>query len=121
MAVLILSDNLFSGTIPSEFEQMHKLEVLYLDNNDFSGTIPGEFGALDDLEVLVSHNNVLLTGSVSDGICQLFDGTGDLEYISVDCESIICDCNCTCGSSIRGRLGIEYYSTNRVDQLNPEP
>ena len=38
---ITLSDNLFSGTVPREWESLPKLETVHLQNNQLSGKLPG--------------------------------------------------------------------------------
>jgi len=61
---LLLSGNMFKGTIPNSIgEQLPNIVELCLSNNGFSGTIPESLGKLKRCEVLDLSKN-LLTGSI---------------------------------------------------------
>lgn len=98
---LILSENFLTGNLPTAFGLLCELQILYLDNNYFSGTIPSEFDALTGLKEVLFHNNSKLTGSISLDLCQL-SAAFLLELISIDCESVMCDCNCACAENVPG-------------------
>ncbi|MYD08112.1 MAG: S8 family serine peptidase, partial [Acidimicrobiaceae bacterium] len=63
VAVLTLSDNQLTGTLPSELGNLASLEGLNLYNNDLTGSIPASLGNLAKLEELYLHNNQL-TGTI---------------------------------------------------------
>ena len=64
--MLSLSNNIFTGHIPSSLENLTKLESLDLSQNRLSGEIPQQLAQLTFLEWFnVSHNN--LTGSIPHG------------------------------------------------------
>ena len=44
---LLISNNMFTGTLPTELGNMHGVERLWLQNNQLSGPIPSELGLLD--------------------------------------------------------------------------
>lgn len=46
---LSLSENEFTGTLPSEMTEMTALSLLFLDGNDFGGTIPSGIERLQEL------------------------------------------------------------------------
>ncbi|KAF8712825.1 hypothetical protein HU200_028598 [Digitaria exilis] len=54
-----LSNNFFTGAIPSSFSNMSQLEQLYIDSNQFDGHIPPILGNLQTLGVLNIFNNNL--------------------------------------------------------------
>ncbi|KAM7486512.1 hypothetical protein LguiA_002521 [Lonicera macranthoides] len=54
---LILSDNLLSGEVPDCWIGANKLMILDLANNNFSQNIPASFGFLDQLKLLNLRNN----------------------------------------------------------------
>ncbi|KAF3435981.1 hypothetical protein FNV43_RR23073 [Rhamnella rubrinervis] len=58
VAVLDLSDNLLSGTMPDCWLQWRRLGILNLENNNLSGIIPSSLGSLD-LQTLLLRNNSL--------------------------------------------------------------
>ena len=75
---------------------MTRLSFLSLLNNALSGSIPSEVGNLKSLQRLYLEDNCL-TGSVSTGLCDLFD-VGALEIIQADFGGIatfvISESNC---------------------------
>lgn len=55
MAYLVelrLNDNFLTGTLPSQFGKLTKLESITLDGNDLSGSAPNEVCGLNYLGVL---------------------------------------------------------------------
>jgi hypothetical protein len=67
---LVLSDNDFSGTFPTQLAELTKLEILLVDGNDIFGTIPSAL-----------CENVPLGG------------------IIVDCHNVSCGC-CVCSEKL---------------------
>ncbi|XP_059454593.1 putative leucine-rich repeat receptor-like serine/threonine-protein kinase At2g24130 [Corylus avellana] len=60
---LYISNNEFSGKLPSQMRYCRELSVLALANNKFDGSIPEGFGSLEKLELLyLGANN--LTGNI---------------------------------------------------------
>ncbi|KAG8365055.1 hypothetical protein BUALT_Bualt18G0063200 [Buddleja alternifolia] len=56
---ICLSDNHFSGQIPSNLSQCSQLQIMSLSDNYFSGQIPGEIGKLTSLQILyLGGNNI---------------------------------------------------------------
>merc|ERR1719174_237469 len=85
-------DNNFTGTIPSTLGNPPNLETLLLHGNSFTGTIPEALP--NKLKDATFHYNSL-EGDVSKNICaQMYQGK--LQSISVDCETVTCEC-CICG------------------------
>ncbi len=76
---LRISNNQFSGTLPSELTQLTLLQVLWLDGNNFTGTLPA-------------------------GVCELKGSVVGLDELSADClldpstgERLVqCDCCDVC-------------------------
>ncbi|XP_058075368.1 probable LRR receptor-like serine/threonine-protein kinase IRK isoform X2 [Magnolia sinica] len=63
LQVLDLSDNKFSGTIPSGIGVLRSLHILKMSRNSLMGVIPASIGALKDIDVLdLSENR--LTGEI---------------------------------------------------------
>ncbi|XP_020080702.1 receptor-like protein kinase 2 [Ananas comosus] len=60
---LVLSENQFNGTIPSEIFEYENLTVLDLSTNSLSGTIPEKIGMLSNLNALDLSSNQL-TGKI---------------------------------------------------------
>lgn len=54
---LVLSDNEFNGTIPSELFNLVPLQYFYVENNNLTGTIPTEIGNLLQLKRLILSGN----------------------------------------------------------------
>ncbi|CAL4900631.1 unnamed protein product [Urochloa decumbens] len=70
LAVIDLSDNRFSGSIPKAIGNLVDLHALNLSHNAFSGNIPAEFGRLSNVESLdLSWNH--LTGSIPPAMASL--------------------------------------------------
>ncbi|CAB9504842.1 Leucine Rich Repeat [Seminavis robusta] len=92
MEYLAFSDNLLSGTIPTEVGLLPSIQKLRFDRNTFTGAIPTEIGNLTTLEEVFFHgtylegniplefedllfletltfSNTSLTGSIPAGIC----------------------------------------------------
>ncbi|KAH9648266.1 Leucine-rich repeat receptor-like tyrosine-protein kinase PXC3 [Citrus sinensis] len=67
---LDLSNNAFSGTIPSAFGNLSELEFLDLSLNKFGGVIPRELGSLKNLRFFNLSNN-LLGGEIPDELKSL--------------------------------------------------
>jgi len=87
-----LDDNNLTGTIPSTLGNPPNLESLFLHGNSFEGTIPDTLP--NKLRDATFHYNSL-KGDVSKNICeQMYQG--NLQSISVDCETVTCEC-CICG------------------------
>ncbi|KAF8105209.1 hypothetical protein N665_0161s0009 [Sinapis alba] len=59
LVLLDLSNNHFSGTLnpKSALFELHQLRGLILSNNNFSSSLPSEFGKLNNLEVLYLSSN----------------------------------------------------------------
>merc|ERR1712232_736684 len=89
-----LDDNNFTGTIPSTLGNPPNLETLLLHGNQFTGTIPDSLATPKKLRDASFHYNSL-EGEVSPSICEnMYQGV--LQSISVDCETVTCEC-CICG------------------------
>eukprot|EP01018_Ginkgo_biloba_P027946 Gb_20000 [translate_table: standard] len=70
LTFLNLSSNLFTGSIPSSFKGLQKLERLLLDDNRLQGNIPSEIGKLKYLGLFSAGNN-LLSGTIPDSLAYL--------------------------------------------------
>jgi hypothetical protein len=69
---------------------MRSLENLWLTNNLLTGTIPSELGLMTSLTALYLTNNFLI-GTMPEEICAL-----QLESLEVNCDSVTCDCCTNC-------------------------
>ncbi|KAI3853505.1 hypothetical protein MKX03_017236 [Papaver bracteatum] len=58
--------NNFTGTIPSSFSNMSKLEKFQLGTNNFVGSVPIKLGNLKSLKVLRLRENNLGSGQAND-------------------------------------------------------
>ncbi|CAB9512276.1 Leucine Rich Repeat [Seminavis robusta] len=67
--LLKISDNLLSGSLPTEVGLWSRLVNLELQNTRISGTLPTELLLLDNLTSLVVMNTSL-TGSIPHGLCE---------------------------------------------------
>lgn len=82
------------GTIPVYLGALTNLMNVTLESNRFSGTIPAELADVTTLEVLqLDHND--LSGAVPAAFCDLKTNS-HLEYLSVDCGEVECDCCDNC-------------------------
>merc|ERR1712070_625223 len=85
-----------TGTIPTWFGELTRLELLDLDWNRISGTIPTELGLLTSLKYLMLNRN-LLTGTVPTQISYLphlkllMLDTNDLDYAVLIGDDEVCD------------------------------
>jgi hypothetical protein len=122
---LDLRNNSLNDTIPEELFEMTSLRNLYLSENMFVGNISAGFETLinlskfetDGLSSIVTQypeflpqaslwfhsgrlelNENSLSGAISDGLCSL-KTTGDLQYLSADCEEVTCGCCDNCVSN----------------------
>ncbi|KAG8492432.1 hypothetical protein CXB51_009735 [Gossypium anomalum] len=57
LALLDLSNNLFSGVVPDCFQSFGSLTALNLGDNSFSGSLPSSLGSLTSLEMLSLRGN----------------------------------------------------------------
>jgi Leucine-rich repeat (LRR) protein len=71
LTFLSMSDNHFSGRVPSSFDFLLSLQVLDLSNNNISGTLPSFFNSSDLLHVYLSRN--MLQGSLEHAFQKSFD------------------------------------------------
>lgn len=67
---LDLGDNQLTGSIPPELGNLYNLNVLWFDSNQLTGSIPAELGNLANLTELYLFSNQL-TGSIPAGIGNL--------------------------------------------------
>jgi len=91
-----------AGPLPSELGKLTHLVVLDLHNNLLTSMIPSELGLLSqNLQALYLHNNAFAPGTtIPKELCQIkMDPNAALEEITVDCDSVECDCACICGAS----------------------
>ena len=95
---------------------MPRAQYISLYNTRLTGTIPSTFGLLTDLEGLKLHQTGL-TGSVPAELCQLAQ-RGTLKTITIDCEKVSCDCNCTCGATDVDTFDSDLPASTSL--LNPE-
>ncbi|KAL1542431.1 receptor-like protein 7 [Salvia divinorum] len=80
---LVLSNNNFSGSIPSSISNLGALSTLDLSRCQFSGSIPSTFANLTKL-VHVDLQYNLFTGSLPTA---LFEGLSDLSYLRLNSNS----------------------------------
>ncbi|XP_020406104.1 protein MALE DISCOVERER 1 isoform X2 [Zea mays] len=57
VVTFVLSNNLFSGSIPKELSALTMLEILDLSNNNLSGEVPQEIAEMQSLRQLLLSNN----------------------------------------------------------------
>lgn len=56
---MVLSNNTFRGTIPTEYGMLHRLRHFQVDTNYLTGRLPSEIGTMTNLERLLVHHNQL--------------------------------------------------------------
>eukprot|EP00978_Attheya_sp_CCMP212_P030324 scaffold111055_cov52-Attheya_sp.AAC.3 len=79
---LSLTENVLTGTLPTELGNMADLNALEIHSNFLSQTIPTEIGNMKNLTLLDVTGN-MLSGGVPPQVCQLRQGS--LKALSVDC------------------------------------
>lgn len=93
---LRLDKNLLTGTIPPSIGNLHvNLQFLQLQQNEFYGTLPSELSALTNLVTLDVIGNEL-TGAVPWQVCSLKEDPEEQLTITLDCNEVSCDCECSC-------------------------
>ncbi|CAB9524665.1 LRR receptor-like serine threonine-protein kinase At4g08850 [Seminavis robusta] len=105
---LWLQDNDLSGPIPSEFAELTTLGYMVMANNNLSGSIPTDLSKpLPNLHTLSLGGNLMLSGTVPEGICNL-TGTCTMfkkvaesclypQGLHFNCTELLCGCDCPCG------------------------
>ena len=115
----LASNQLLNGTIPTEIGRVSKLAVLFVDNSSVSGTFPMQLSKLSMLRNIgISSTRITgtvpsgfgqmlrltsleifdadMSGSIPSSVCQLFEANRAIGGIVIDCDKVICNCNCTC-------------------------
>ena len=87
VAVLTLSDNQLTGTLPSELGNLARLEWLYLDNNQLTGTIPQSFTNLGALTRFYFNLNLGLCAQDDSAIRTWLTGVSDV--LGPDCAPTV--------------------------------
>ena len=91
---LYLHENAFSGTIPSNYGNSPSLRDLYLSSNKLTGTIPElSVGQMPVLNELLLDNN-MLEGRMPNSICNL-RSLGRLEDLWADCRGTPPEVECS--------------------------
>ncbi|GKY97915.1 hypothetical protein MPSEU_000749500 [Mayamaea pseudoterrestris] len=94
--VLFMNNNTaMVGTIPSRLARLTGLNALAVSGTSMSGSIPSELSHLSRLGSLQVYDTSM-TGSVPESVCRAFSQLGANSGIVIDCDELICDCNCTC-------------------------
>jgi Leucine-rich repeat (LRR) protein len=93
--VLAVSQNNFTGTIPTELGSLTHLSSLWLEENRLSGTVPTTLASCTSLTKLQIYSN-LLNGSIPNELCATFQRSPVPVNVTIDCESVFCTCGCTC-------------------------
>jgi len=92
LETLTLSDNSFSGSIPSTIgNHMKSLEYLSLDSNRLSGIIPEELGNLPKIEQMMLQFN-RFSGSIPQSVCTI--RKRNLWNLWADCDNNVFYCPC---------------------------
>ncbi|XP_022882531.1 probable LRR receptor-like serine/threonine-protein kinase At3g47570 isoform X3 [Olea europaea var. sylvestris] len=112
LQILSLSYNKFSGSIPGEIGRIRTLQYLNIGYNDLSGTIPHELGNLENLKGLSMGYN-FLNGSIPASISNI----SSLQIIEIG--------HCNLSGAIPGCIGnittlrYLYINTNRLTSTIP--
>merc|ERR1711937_1011946 len=94
LRIMYMENNHLSGTIPSTLGNAPRMQNLFLHGNQLTGDIPAELANLKVLEAATFHFNDL-NGNIDSRVCEN-QYQKQLETISVDCETMGCEC-CICG------------------------
>eukprot|EP00548_Thalassiothrix_antarctica_P007778 CAMPEP_0194131210 /NCGR_PEP_ID=MMETSP0152-20130528/2017_1 /TAXON_ID=1049557 /ORGANISM="Thalassiothrix antarctica, Strain L6-D1" /LENGTH=783 /DNA_ID=CAMNT_0038825915 /DNA_START=179 /DNA_END=2530 /DNA_ORIENTATION=- len=70
LSTLFLDSNILTGFIPTEIGHLGELTRLNLELNQLSGSIPTEIGLLEKVNELRLTDNLKLTGTIPDTICE---------------------------------------------------
>ncbi|GKY92090.1 hypothetical protein MPSEU_000180400 [Mayamaea pseudoterrestris] len=91
-----LGSNQFAGTIPGLLMSKYLQNVVDLDfyGNELTGTVPSELGLLPKTLENLSLGRNKLVGSVPRELCRLIKKRGVV--VTIDCETVKCDCGCAC-------------------------
>lgn len=98
LRLVYLNNNRFEGSIPSNFGNAAALRDLYLGTNMLRGEIPGIMqGQLQNLNEFLVHENDL-TGQMPASICALIVPSGSLEDLWADCAEVngVVEVECSC-------------------------
>jgi len=90
---LDLDNNDLVGTIDYNIRKLPLLEMVSLWNNKFHGEVPESFGQLENLAALYLDGNNF-EGECSRSLCGNRDKL--LRHLSVDCNTVICNCATKC-------------------------
>ena len=96
--LIYLNNNRFEGGIPSNFANAASLRDLYLGTNLLTGEIPSIMpGQLVNLNEFLVHENSL-RGEMPASICSLIVPAGELEDLWADCAEVngAIEVQCTC-------------------------
>jgi Leucine-rich repeat (LRR) protein len=78
LSILYMDESMFTGTIPTYFGKLHKLQALALNGNRLSGHIPSSLGNLTQLALFYSYENKL-EGSIPSS----FGSCKNLQYLLI--------------------------------------
>jgi hypothetical protein len=93
LRALSIQQNSFKGFIPTELGMITTLETVDFFSNNLSGPIPGQMGNLSNAENMFFHFNGL-TGSMPAEVCSLLVN-GSLKQLTADCgRRGLVECSC---------------------------
>lgn len=122
---LMLSANLFSGSIPDALSELTNLRRLDLSENQFSGAVPTMIGKLMRLESFAAHSNQL-TGEIPEEVCYPYKLTrlvlsdnelsGTISEVLINCEALQ-HLNLA-NNQFEGTIPVELISSERFNWLD---
>ena len=90
-----------TGTLPQQLFRLDRLVTLDVSDTRLSGTVPEQYGQLSRLSNLHIYGTDM-SGSIPSSVCQTFVDKRVSEGLIVDCDQVVCDCNCTCEADDEG-------------------
>lgn len=103
LEILSISENRFSGPLPSEMSRFRSLHTLHMHANQLDGSIPGEWarGPLSAALSILDVSDNLLTGTLPDewaqGMTRLAQVNARVNYLQGAC----CDATCAAVPSLQ--------------------
>jgi hypothetical protein len=94
------------------------VQKVWFYGNWFSGSIPTEFAALPKLQILGLEDNNITKGVMPVGLCKK-----EMAALSADCDevdgTVVCEC-CTCCTAPCPVVNLPSYDSNRLLQIQDD-